>query len=307
MITLPPFLEPGDTVGVLAPAGYISYQDLLPGLNYLRESWRLHVHEGGALTQVSGPFAGSDEERLADLQSMLDNPDIKAIFAARGGYGCSRIIDRINWTAFRKNPKWVIGFSDLTVVLTHLYQEGFASIHGAMIRHLMQPGGEKALSSLRQILSGDNIRYTTTDHLFNHPGKATGELIGGNLCLFTHLIGSGSLPDTTGKILFLEDVGEFYYNLDRMVIQMKRAGIFDHLAGLVIGQFSDMKDLSSSDFGMTAWEIIHSHTKEFSYPKVYDFPVGHVQDNRALPVGCPAMLHVTGEGSALDIFLNSIH
>lgn len=307
MTIIPPFLKNSDSVGILSPAGYIRYHDLLPGLAWLKDSCEFDIIEGDALTAVNGQFAGSDDVRLADLQAMLDNPEIKAIFMARGGYGCSRIIDRIDWTTFRKHPKWLIGFSDITVLLSQIYQEGYASIHGPMIRHLMQEGGEKAVESLYQLLSGQAIEYTLPSHHYNQAGTAEGELLGGNLCLFTHLIGSASQPATRGKILFLEDVGEYYYNLDRMVIQMKRAGLFDQLAGLIIGQFSEMKDISSSDFGMTAWEIIHYHTKEFSYPKVFDFPVGHVPDNRALPVGVPAKLQVSPSQTSLWITFQPHH
>lgn len=305
MAIIPPFLESGDTVGVLSPAGYIKYHDLLPGLAWLRDSLNFNIIEGKALTAVNGQFAGSDEERLTDLQAMLDNPDIKAIFMARGGYGCSRIIDKVDWTAFKKYPKWLIGFSDITVLLAQAYQEGTASIHGPMIRHILQDGGELAVDSLQKLLAGQPVKYSVQPHIYNNLGTATGELIGGNLCLFTHLIGSVSQPDTKGKILFLEDIGEYYYNLDRMVIQMKRAGIFDQLSGLIIGQFSEMKDISSSDFGMKAWEIIQYHTKEFTYPKIFDFPVGHVPDNRPLPLGIPVQLHVSPDQVSLMIDFQS--
>lgn len=300
MTIIPPFLQAGDAVGVITPAGYIQYEDLQPGLAYLHD-WGLQVKEGTYLTARNGQFAGTDEQRLADLQAMLDDPSVKAIFAARGGYGCSRIVDLLDWRQFKAHPKWLIGFSDITVLLTQIYQEGFASIHGPMIRHLMQEGGELAVASLKQLLTGQPITYSIASHPFNTSGHTSGTLIGGNLCLLAHLAGSNTLPDTTGKILFIEDIGEYYYNLDRMVIQLKRAGVFDNLAGLVVGQFSEMKDISSSYFGKDAWEIIHEHVQTYDYPKVYDFPVGHVADNRALPVGIPVHLQVEEKESSLSI------
>jgi muramoyltetrapeptide carboxypeptidase len=299
-LTFPPFLKPGDTIGVLAPAGRLQYADVQPGLEVLRTHWNLKVLEGQSLKSTHFQYSGTDELRRHDLQSFLDNPDVKAIVAARGGYGCSRLVDDLDFTEFHKNPKWLVGFSDLTVLLSHLHRLGYASIHGTMAKLLTSEGSEAAVESLRRLLFGEPLGYTLPPHPFNRAGEATAEVVGGNLCLLAHLVGSVSEPDTAGKILFIEDVGEYYYNLDRMLIQLKRAGKLAKLAGLVVGQFSDLKDNGEPVFGKTAYEIVQEHTRAYSYPVAYDFPVGHVADNRALGVGLPARLVVDEQGTLLQ-------
>ncbi|WP_246439849.1 S66 peptidase family protein [Rhabdobacter roseus] len=289
---LPSFLQPGDTVGVLAPASRLDYEEVLPGLRVLREQWQLQVQEGTTLRLAHHQFAGTDEERFQDLQAMLDDPSIKAILAARGGYGCSRLLDRLDFTEFRKNPKWVVGFSDLTALMAHLHGMGFASLHASMVKLFTKAGGELALESLRKMLFGEQVAYEVSTHPFNRLGSAEAELVGGNLCLLAHLVGSASDLDTAGKVLFLEDVGEYYYNLDRMLIQLQRAGKLRYLAGLVVGQFTEMRDNRDPTFGQDAYEIIQQHVSAYSYPVCYNFPVGHVADNRALGVGMPVQLKV---------------
>ncbi|GAB3172266.1 S66 peptidase family protein [Telluribacter humicola] len=299
LLVIPPFIQPGDTVGVLAPASRINYEDVKPGLAVLREQWNLNVIEGQSLTTSHYQFSGTDELRLHDLQTMLDDPNVKAIIAARGGYGCSRLLDKLEFTAFRQHPKWIVGFSDLTALLSHLHGMGYASLHAQMAKIFTKEGGEEALESLRRMLFGEEVRYSIPPHPFNHIGETTAEVVGGNLCLLAHLMGSGSELDTSGKILFIEDVGEYFYNLDRMMIQLKRGGKLDQLAGLIVGQFTDMRDNSDPTFGKGAYEIIQEHTREYNYPICYDFPTGHVADNRALGVGLPARLSVKEDGVSL--------
>ncbi|HEV7348737.1 LD-carboxypeptidase [Telluribacter sp.] len=292
LIIIPPFLQAGDTVGVLAPASRVNYEDVKPGLAVLRDQWNLHVLEGKSLTSSHYQYSGTDELRLHELQTMLSDPSVRAIIAARGGYGCSRLLDQLDFTAFRENPKWIVGFSDLTALLSHLHGLGYASLHGPMAKLLTKEGGEEATESLRKMLFGEEVAYTIPSHTYNQNGEVTAEVVGGNLCLLAHLTGSVSEPDTRGKILFIEDVGEYYYNLDRMMIQLKRAGKLDHLAGLIVGQFTDLKDNSNPSFGKGAYEILQEHTREYSYPVCYDFPTGHVPDNRAIGVGLVATLKV---------------
>jgi len=291
-IKIPPFLKPGDKIGIVAPASAINYDDMVPGIKRLQNEWKLEVVEGKTLKSSFNQFSANDTDRLADLQNMLNDPSIKAVIAARGGYGCSRIIDNIDFTGFTKSPKWIIGFSDLTAILSQLYHLDFASIHAPMVKSMMQQGAEAAADSLRKILFGELPAYSINPHPLNRTGKATGELVGGNLCLFAHLIGSVTDIDTKGKILFIEDVNEYLYNLDRMIIQLKRAGKLDNLAGLIVGQFSDMKDNSRPTFGKDAFEIIHEHVSEYDYPVCFNFPVGHVPDNRAMIVGMESSLNV---------------
>ncbi|TDE18340.1 S66 peptidase family protein [Dyadobacter psychrotolerans] len=295
-IVIPPFLQAGDKIGIVAPASTIRYEDVVPGINLLKETWNLEVVEGKTLKSSFNQFSARDEDRLTDLQHMLDDSSIKAIIAARGGYGCSRIIDQLNFTKFKKSPKWIVGFSDLTAILSQLFNLGFASLHAPMVKSMMQPGAEEARDFLGKILFGELPEYALTSHPLNRPGSASGQLVGGNLCLFAHLIGSATEIDTTGKILFIEDVNEYLYNLDRMLIQLKRSGKLKKLAGLIVGQFSDMRDNSQPTFGKEANEIVQEHVSEFNYPVCFDFPVGHVSDNKPMVVGANAFLEVNNKG-----------
>ncbi|REA57515.1 LD-carboxypeptidase [Dyadobacter luteus] len=298
-IVFPPFLKPGDKVGVVAPASVVRYDDLKEGIAMLRDEWELEVVEGTTLKSSFNQFSATDEDRLQDLQRMLDDPEIKAVIAARGGYGCSRIIDQLDYSTLLKSPKWVVGFSDLTALLAGLYQNGIAGMHAPMAKSITQIGAVEAAESLKGALFGNLPVYDISAHELNRIGEASGQLIGGNLCLFAHLIGSPTDTDTNGKILFIEDVNEYMYNLDRMMIQLKRAGKLDHLAGLIVGQFSDMRDNSSPSFGKDANEIIAEHTSTYKYPVCYNFPVGHVADNRTMIVGATAHLAITKEGVQL--------
>ena len=295
----PPFLQAGNRVGVLAMASQVSYPALQEGLRILREDWQLEVVEGKTLHSNFNQFAGTDEARQEDLQLMLDDSGIKAIFSARGGYGCSKIVDGLNFRRFKKFPKWLVGFSDITALLCHTERLGFESLHATMPKLFGQEGGEQALATLRKALWGEELHYVIPSHPLNRAGDVSGEVIGGNLCLLAHLIGSRSEPDTQNKILFIEDVDEYYYNLDRMLVQLKRAGKLDRLAGLVVGQFTELKDNTISPFGQNHYEIIAAHTAPYNYPVCFDFPVGHVADNRAMIVGRPAQLTVTAENVQL--------
>jgi muramoyltetrapeptide carboxypeptidase len=291
-IKLPPFLQAGDKIGITAPASVVRYEDIVPGINLFKNKWGLEVAEGETLKGSFNQFSATDAVRIADLQNMLDDPSIKAVIAARGGYGCSRIVDRINFDQFLKSPKWIVGFSDLTVILSRIYQLGYAGAHAPMAKSITTEGAGLAAESLRQLLFGELSEYDIPAHPFNRNGIASGNLVGGNLCILAHMIGSPTETDTRGKILFIEDVGEYLYNLDRMMIQMKRSGKLDHLAGLIVGQFTDMKDNSNPTFGKDANEIIQEHVSGFTYPVCYNFPVGHVGDNRAMGVGMNCRLEV---------------
>ncbi len=292
MPTVPPFLLPGDTVGVVAPASRVRYEDCLPGIQILREKWHLDVREGVTLRSEHYQYSATDAVRTGDLQRLLDDSKVKAIIAARGGYGCSRIVDSLDFTKFKKHPKWLVGFSDLTVLLSQANALGIAALHAPMVKSMTQEGGGKGMESLRRALFGESIAYKIPAHPFNRTGAGTGLVTGGNLCLLGHLLSSPSAVDTAGKILFIEDVNEYLYNIDRLMIQLKRAGQLDQLAGLVVGQFTDSRDNPDPPFGQTANEIVAEHTKDYDYPICFDFPVGHVPDNRALPVGMMAKLEV---------------
>jgi len=295
----PSFLKSGDRVGVVAMASHVSYPSMEEGLRILREDWGLEVVEGQTLHAKYNQFAGTDEERRQDLQTMLDDEGLKAIFSARGGYGSSKIIDKLRFQRFKKAPKWLVGFSDITAVHCHVHRLGVESLHATMPKLFGNAGGENALESLRKALWGEQLDYAMPANDFNRFGKVHAPVVGGNLCLITHLIGSRSELDTRGKILFIEDVEEYYYNLDRMMVQLKRARKLDHLAGLVVGQFTDLKDNESSSFGKNHLEIIKEYIEEYDYPVCFDFPVGHVLDNRAMVVGRSAILEVSPENTRL--------
>ena len=299
-IQFPPFLQPGDKIGIVAPASVINYHDIKPGISFLKKKWQLQVVEGSTLRTAYNQFSARDAARIEDIQSMLDDPTIKAIIAARGGYGCSRIVDQLNFDGFTAFPKWIIGFSDLTVFLSKVYNLGYASIHAPMVKSMMLDGAEKAVESLRQILFGESPDYIVNSHPLNRMGSVTAEIIGGNLCMLAHMIGSNTDIDTNGKILFIEDVGEYYYNLDRMMIQLKRSGKLTKLAGLVVGRFSDMKDNANPTFGKDVYEIVFEHVSEFDYPVCFNFPVGHVADNRAIGIGMSVFLNVQEEKAELQ-------
>lgn len=304
-IQFPAFLKPGDRVGVLAPASIVKYEDVIPGIRLFTGQWRLEVVEGKTLRTSFNQFSASDEDRLADMQHLLDDPSIKAIIAARGGYGCSRIVDNLNFDKFLQNPKWIVGFSDLTAFLARTFQLGYASIHAPMVKTITCAGAEMAAESLRQMLFGELPGYEVPVHRLNRVGEATAQVVGGNLCLLAHMIGSETETNTDGKILFIEDINEYLYNLDRMMIQLKRSGKLAKLAGLVVGQFTDMKDNNSPTFGKDSYEIIAEHVAEFDFPVCYDFPVGHVGDNRAMGVGMGAAFKVSELAVELRFLSNS--
>lgn len=273
---------------------------LSTAIRVIENEWGFKVKLGATVGHQYHYFSGTDDERLADLQAMMDDPGVHAILCGRGGYGTGRIIDRLNFSKFRKQPKWIIGFSDITILHAHLFTRyRIASLHAPM-GNAFNDGGYKNeyVESLRVALKGKKANYHSSCHPFNHPGKASGILVGGNLALVAHLVGTESDFDTRGKILFLEDVGEYLYNIDRMLYQLKRSGKLDHLAGLVLGKFSDTKD-TDIPFGKTADEIIHDLVKGYRFPICYDFPVSHETENYALKTGVVYELSVSDKKVSL--------
>ncbi len=279
----PATLQKGDIVGIVGLACKIDITQILPAVAVL-EQWGLNVILGESVYSAYHQFAGNDELRRDDFQKMLDNQDIKAIFSARGGYGSSRILGQLDYSQFAQNPKWIIGFSDITAVHGQLHRLGFESLHATMPKLFTQIGGEFSLESLRKCLFGEALNYQITPHCFNRLGQAKGRLIGGNLCLVAHLLGSDDEMDSDGKILFLEDVSEYLYAIDRFMVQLKRAKKLDKLAGLIVGHFSETQD-NAVPFGKSPYEIIQEHVQDFDYPVCYGFSVGHEPDNWAMPCG----------------------
>ena len=278
----PPYLRKGDTVAITCPAKKLP-RDINDAVRLI-ESWGLNVVLGETVFAEDNQYAGDDELRSKDFQRFLDDPNVKAIFAARGGYGTIRIIDKINFEGFARQPKWIIGFSDITVLHSHIYALfKVQTIHGQM--PLTIPDGTKpSLETLRKALFNESFDYQYESLAVNKTGEATGILIGGNLTLLIAMMGSVSDIDYHGKILFLEDVGEYLYSIDRMMWILKRSGKLSQIKGLIIGSFTELKD-NEIAFGKTAVEIISEHVSGYSYPVCFDFPAGHIEDNHALILG----------------------
>jgi len=293
MIKIPPYLRKGDTIAIVCPSGYMPAKKAKTCIRVLQE-WGYQVRVGKTLGNQFHYFSGTDTERLADLQAMLDDKEVKAVLCGRGGYGMSHIVDGLDFTRFKKHPKWLIGFSDITVLHAQVYQQlKTASLHATMAAAFNDGQHKKEyVQSLAKALKGIKANYACKPHVLNRTGKGEGELVGGNLSLVAHLVGSVSAYQTKGKILFLEDVGEYIYNVDRMFIQLKRNGMLDDLAGLIIGGFTEMKD-TTIPFGTDVYTAIQSHLKEYKYPVCFDFPVSHDKKNYALKVGVKHSLTVT--------------
>ena len=294
----PPILIPGDTIGITCPAGSIPLEQVQNCILTL-EKWGFKVKLGKTVGTKKDCFSASDAQRALELQQMLDDTNVKAVLCARGGYGLSRIIDQINYSDFNQNPKWVIGFSDITVLHAAIQKQNTMSIHGPMAAAFNKGAeGEIYIQSLKNILIGEKQMIQSMPNLFNKNGLAKAPLIGGNLCMIAHLIGSKNAMNTKGKILFIEEVGEAHYNIDRLMIQCKNAGVFDNLAGLIVGGFTELKD-SAEDFGATANEIIHVHISNYNYPSCLNFPISHALQNYAVKQGGEYTLEVTNEAVIL--------
>ena len=301
MIKTPAYLQKGDTIGIVCPAGYMAAEKVQTCMNTLQE-WGYIVKVGKTVGSDSqNYFSGSDEERLADLQQMLDDDEVKAVLCARGGYGMGRIIDKIDFKKFKKQPKWIVGYSDITVLHSHLYSNyNISSLHAPMAGAFNDEGYKNEfVLSLKNALEGKKLKYSCAVHEFNRKGEAIGELVGGNLALLAHLVGTDSDIKTRGRILFIEDIGEYLYNIDRMMHQLKRSGKLSRLAGLIIGGFTDIKDMERT-FGKTAYEIISEIIKEYDYPVCFGFPVSHTDENYALKIGVGYKLKVTKSKVSLE-------
>jgi muramoyltetrapeptide carboxypeptidase len=292
-MTTPPYLQKGDTIGLVCPAGFMPLDKVQTAINTLQQ-WGFSVKTG---TTVGGGstnyFSATDEERLKDLQEMMDDKNVKAIMCARGGYGTGRIIDKLSFKKFKKHPKWVFGFSDITVLQSHIYSNyNIASLHAPMAAAFNdEEYKNEYVQSLNHALVGTQTNYKCETHPFNKNGIAEGRLVGGNLALLAHLVGTSSDINTKNKILFIEDIGEYIYNVDRMMHQLKRSGKLDKLAGLIVGRFSDMKD-TERPFGQTAEEVIRDVVKDYDYPVCFNFPVSHDKENYALKIGVKYILAV---------------
>ena len=295
--SIPPYLKKGDIVGICCPAGYITAEDIQPAMSKLTE-WGFNIKVGNTIGKKDFSFGGTDEERAADLQQLIEDKTVKAILCARGGYGAVRIIDRIDFKKMKNNPKWIIGFSDVTVFHSHLnVNHRIASIHSKMCNSFpadwnkAEPEQKETIESIRKCLAGEKMKYLFTPNEKNKTGLAVGELVGGNLKTIESLAGSRSDIITKDKILFVEDTGEYLYSIDRMFWNLKRSGKLEDLKGLIIGGFKIKADDPGEEFGKKLEDIVLEKVADYKYPVCFDFPVGHQKNNYALKCG---VLHTLG-------------
>jgi muramoyltetrapeptide carboxypeptidase len=298
---IPPYLKPGDTVGITCPAGFMTPEEIQPAVQTIK-SWGFNLRIGRTVGARDFIFGGTDAERLADLQQMLDDPSIQAIMCARGGYGCVRIIDQLDWKKFVERPKWIIGFSDITIIHAQLnHQFHIASIHSKMCNSFpenpeqVERGQWESILSIQTALTGKKVEYPIVYDLGNRTGLGQGILAGGNLKTIETLAGSASDLRTDGMILFLEDTGEYLYSIDRMFYNLKRTGKLENLNGLLIGAFRVKPDDPGDEFGRSVYNIVLEQVAAYKYPVCFNFPVGHVKINYALKCGVRHELNIDSE------------
>jgi muramoyltetrapeptide carboxypeptidase len=298
----PPFLIPGAKIRIVSPAGKCTEEQIMPAVMWMRENG-YQVEPGRNIFGQYFQYSGMDQDRLSDLQEALDDPEAKAIICSRGGYGTIRLIDQLDFSHFRKHPKWIVGYSDITVLHNRLHLSGFSSIHGAMCRSFFPQNGipSDTLLFLMDLLRGEKSDYDIVPSPYNHPGTETARLVGGNLSLLFSLIGTPYDLDTTGKILFIEDIGEYLYHIDRMMISLRLAGKLNRLSGLIVGQFTDTKD-NDEPFGATMEEIVLNAVRDSDFPVCFGFPAGHEQPNLPLMLGGTYQLTVSPESCSLKLF-----
>ncbi len=310
-IKMPPYLKPGDLIGITCPSGYITFEDLQPAVNKMK-AWGFNIRLGLTVGARDFTFAGNDKLRAKDFQDMMDDDEVKAIMLGRGGYGAVRIIDSINFKRFSKHPKWIIGFSDATVFHCHINENfGIATIHSKMCNSFPSdwnsatPEQISSIDSIRQCLAGEEMLYQTLADANNKPGTASGILIGGNLSILQNLAATESDINTDDKILFIEEVEEYLYSIDRMLWNLKRSNKLKKLKALIIGGFNRIKpDDPGEDFGKTVYEMVLEKVKEYNYPVCFNFPVGHQRENYALKCGVIHDLNVS-ESSVILKEINS--
>lgn len=297
----PPYLKTGDTIAIVAPAGILkNREETIEKAKSLLISWGLNVVLGKNVFNQNNHFAGTDEERLKDFQEVLDNPTIKAIWAARGGYGSVRILDGLDFKKFSKKPKWMIGYSDITAFHNHFHNLGFETMHAMMPTSLEEKPEEiiETVASFKNALFGEKLSYEIPSSTYNRIGKVNGQIVGGNLAILASMLGSKSQLNTDGKILFVEEIGEYHYSIDRMLQSLKRAGYFNNLKALIVGDFSKIKKNATS-WGSTSEELILAIIPK-NIPVLFYFPAGHEADNRTLIFGRKAVLNIQKNTSTLN-------
>ncbi len=293
---VPEYLKQGDKIGLVATARKISKKELNPAINLL-ESWGLKILYGENLFQEYNQFSGTIFQRAYDIQQMIDDDNIKAIFCVRGGYGTVQIIDYLNFDKLLKSPKWIIGYSDVTVLHSHMHNLGLSSMHATMPINFQENTNE-VIKNLHAALFGLKYCVKAPAHRLNKYGTIECEIVGGNLSILYSLLGSSSDIDTAGKILFLEDLDEYLYHIDRMIMNLKRNNKFQKIKALIIGSMSNMND-NTIPFGLNAEEIINTHITEFNFPVCFGFPAGHINNNQCIKLGVKSSLEINEKGVVL--------
>ncbi|WP_299120873.1 LD-carboxypeptidase [uncultured Winogradskyella sp.] len=298
----PPYLKAGDTVAIVAPSGILKNREreVQQAVDLLKK-WGLHAVVGNHVFSKDEHFAGTDEERCEDLQKAMDDPKISAIWCARGGYGTVRILDKIDYTEFKKKPKWIIGYSDITALHNQVHNEGFQSLHALMCVSLTKDLSEvqNSIDTFKSALFGNPENYTLEGSKYNREGDASGELVGGNLTMLHTMLGSKESINTSGKILFIEEIGEYKYHIDRMLQSMKRAGYFDNLKGLIVGDMSKLRK-NTTLWGTSVEQLVLDALKDYDFPIAFNMPAGHEKDNRALVLGRTVDLNVRKNKSFVE-------
>lgn len=297
----PPYLKAGDTVAIVAPSGILKNREReIKQADSLLKSWNLNVLIGEHVFSKANHFAGTDDERCEDLQNAMDNPKISAIWCARGGYGTVRILNKLDYTKFKENPKWIIGYSDITALHNQVHNQGFESIHALMCVSLTKDLSEikPSIDTFKSAIFGNPKNYELEGSKYNKVGEATGQLVGGNLTMLHTMLGSDESIDTSGKILFIEEIGEYKYHIDRMLQSMKRAGYFDNCAGLIVGDMSKLRK-NTTLWGTSIEQLILDALSEYNFPIAFNLPAGHEKDNRALLLGREINLKISKTKTSL--------
>jgi len=298
----PPYLKAGDTVAIVAPSGILKNRnDEVDHAVALLKSWGFHAVIGKHVFSSANHFAGTDAERCEDFQNALDDPKISAIWCARGGYGTVRILDKLDYIKFKKHPKWLIGYSDITALHSQIHNEGFQTLHALMCVSLPRDISEieETVSTFKSALFGHPENYTLKGSFYNRVGKAEGELLGGNLTILHTMLGSNTSIDTSGKILFIEEIGEYKYHIDRMLQSLKRAGYFDNCAGVLVGDMTRMRK-NTTLWGSSVEELILDALSDYDFPIAFNMPAGHEDDNRAMIFGKVIELDVTKDKTTFE-------
>nr|WP_134198859.1 LD-carboxypeptidase [Meridianimaribacter flavus] len=300
-MTQPPYLKVGDTVAIVAPSGILkNRQHEVQQASDLLKSWGLNVVVGKHVFSQDNHFAGTDNERCEDFQNAMDDPTISAIWCARGGYGAVRILDKLDFTKFKTKPKWLIGYSDITALHSLFHNQGFETIHAMMCVSLTKDleGLEQTVATFKSAIFGETLTYTLAGTNYNRVGTASGELVGGNLTMLHTMLGSETSIDTSGKILFIEEIGEYKYHIDRMLQSLKRAGYFDNCAGVIVGDMSKLRK-NTTLWGTSIEQLILDALADYDFPIAFNMPAGHEDDNRAMFLGRTVQLTVGTEQSTV--------